>query len=70
MNNIKMLYIDRTDISKSIDVNQTSVSKEVVLLVIIFLDKGFKFQQDVCNRCHDILTIYLNLSNIAILNIS
>ena len=45
MNNIKMLYIDRTDISKSIDVNQTSVSKEVVLFVIIFLDKGSSFNK-------------------------
>ena len=28
MNNIKMLYFDRTDVSKGIDVNKTSASKE------------------------------------------
>ena len=28
MNNIKMLYIDRTDVSEGIDVNKTSASKE------------------------------------------
>ena len=33
------------------------------------LDKGFKFQPDVCNVCYDVLLMYLNLSNIAILNI-
>ena len=34
-----------------------------------FLDKGFKFQQDVCNGCHDLLRMSMNLSNIDILNI-
>ena len=34
-----------------------------------FLDKGFKFQPDVCNGCHDVLIMYINLSNIAILSI-
>ena len=28
MNNIKMLYFDRTDVSEGIDVNKTSASKE------------------------------------------
>ena len=34
-----------------------------------FLDKGFTFRLDICNRCHDIVMISMNLSNIAILNI-
>ena len=34
-----------------------------------FLNKGFKFQQNVCNRCHDLLMMSMNLSDIAILNI-
>ena len=34
------------------------------------LDKGFKFQPDVCNGCHDVLMMYMNLGNIAILNIN
>ena len=29
----------------------------------------FKFQPYVCNRCHDLLMISMNLSNVAILNI-
>ena len=37
--------------------------------LLFFLDKGFKFQQDVCNGCHDVLMMSLTLSNIAILNI-
>ena len=35
-----------------------------------FLDKGFKFQPYVCNGCHDVLMMSMNLSDIAILNIN
>ena len=35
---------------------------------MIFLDKGFNFQQDVSNGCHDVLMMSINLNNIAILN--
>ena len=31
-----------------------------------FLNKGFKFQPHACNRCHDLLMVSMNLSNIAI----
>ena len=34
-----------------------------------FLNKGFKFQPNVCNRCHDLLMMSMNLIDIAILNI-
>ena len=34
-----------------------------------FLKKGFKFQPNVCNRCHDLLMMSINLSDVAILNI-
>ena len=35
----------------------------------IFLNMGFKFQSSVCNRCHDLVMMPMNLSDIAILNI-
>ena len=35
-----------------------------------FLYRGFKFQWDVYNECHDLLMMTMNLSNIAILNIN
>ena len=34
-----------------------------------FLNSGFRFQPNVCNGCHDLLMISINLSNIAILKI-
>ena len=33
------------------------------------LNYSFKFQPNVCNRCHDLLMMSVNLSDIAILNI-
>ena len=32
-----------------------------------FLNYSFKFQSNVCNRCHDLLMMSMNLSHIAIL---
>ena len=34
-----------------------------------FLEKGFKFQPNVCNGCLDLLLTSMNLKDIAILNI-
>ena len=34
-----------------------------------FLNKGFKFQPNVCNGCHDLLLTSMNLHDIVILNI-
>ena len=65
-----MLYFDRIDIFEGIDVNKRRESKECdICHYWYFLGKGFKFQPNVCNRCHDLLMISMNLSDIAILNI-
>ena len=65
-----MLYFDRIDTSKEIDVNKISKSKEFnICHYWYFLNKGFKFQPYVCNRCHDLLMISMNFSDIAILKI-
>ena len=64
-----MLYDNRIDISEGIDFNKTSESNECnICHYWYFLQKGFKFQPDVCNSCHDILMMSINLSDIAILN--
>ena len=70
MNNIKMLYFERIDVSEGIDVNKTSKSKECdICHYWYFLNTGFKFQPYVCNRYHDLLMMSMNLSNIPILKI-
>ena len=57
MNNIKILYFHRLDLSEGIDVNKTTALK------------GFKFKPDVCYGCHDVLIMSMNLRDIVILNI-
>ena len=65
-----MLYFDRIDISEDNDVNKISVSKEWhTYYYWYFLNYSFKFQTNVCIRCHDLLMMFMNLNNIAILNI-
>ena len=65
-----MQYFDRIDFSQGTAVNKTSASKECdICHYWYFLNKGFKFQPNVCNRCHDLLMMSMNLSDIAILNI-
>ena len=65
-----MLYFDRTDVSEEIDVNKISASKECdICHYLYFLNYSFKFQPNFCSRCHDLLMMSLNFSDIAILNI-
>ena len=54
---------------KKIDVNKTSASKECELCHYwFFKDVGFKFEEHICNRCHDLLTMAHSLKNIAMLS--
>ena len=64
-----MLRYQKIDISGGIDVNNTNSSKECELFHYwFFKDIGFKFEEHVCNKCHDLLTIAHCLKDIAILN--
>ena len=61
-----MLYYDTIDISEVIDGNKRNVSKEYdVCHYWYFLNYSFKFQADVCNRCHDLLMMSMKLIDIA-----
>ena len=62
-----VLYFDRIDVSEGIDVNKASASKECdICHYWYFLNYSFKFQPNVCDRCHDLLMMSMNLGNIAI----
>ena len=63
-----MLQYEKIDVSERIDVNKTSASKECELCHYwFFKDIGFKFEEHVCNKCHDLLTMAYSLKNITIL---
>ena len=52
-----MLQYKKIDVSKGIDVNKTSLSKECELCHYWFFeDIEFELKEHVCNGCHDLLT--------------
>ena len=64
-----MLRYQKINISEGIDLNKTSGSKECELCHYwFFKDIGSKFEEHVCNKCHDLLTIAHSLKDIAILS--
>ena len=66
-----MLYYNRIDVYEGTYINKKSASKEYdICHYWYFLDKWFQFQSQVCNGCHDVLMMFVNLSDIAILNIN
>ena len=63
-----MVQYKKTDVSEGNNVNKTIASKECELCHYwFFKDVGYKFEEHVCNRCHDLLTVAYSLKNIAIL---
>ena len=64
-----MLQYQKIDVSEGIGVNKTSLSKECELSHYwFFKDVGFKFEEHVCNGCHDLLMMAYSLGSIAILS--
>ena len=70
INDIKIFYYDKMDVSEGIDVNKTSASKECdICHYWCFLNYSFTFQTSACNRYHYLLMMSMNVSSIVILNI-
>ena len=68
MNYLKIDF-GRIDVYEGIEVNETSAWKECDIYYYSYiLNKGFKFQPNVCSRCHDLWMMSMNLNGIAILN--
>ena len=64
-----MRYYDRTDTSKGIDPTKSHKSKECMICHYWFFNHGFKYQNFVCSRCHDLSMLCLNISEIAIITV-
>ena len=61
-----MICYDRIDISERNDVNKTSATRECdVCHYWYFLNYSFKLQPNVCNRCHDLLMMSVNLYKVS-----
>ena len=61
--------IELTFLKESILIRKKHQRRLIFATIGIFLDKEFRFQPDVCNRCHDILMMSMKCSDIAIINI-
>ena len=64
-----MLYYNRIDTSEGVDLAKSNNSKECMICHYWFFDHGVKFQDYLCNGCHDLSMLYLNISNIAIITV-
>ena len=63
-----MLQYQKIDVSEGIDVNRISAPKKYELCHYwFFKDIQYKFEEHVCKRCHDLLTMVHSLKNITIL---
>ena len=63
----KLLEYNRIDISERIDVNKTSLSKECdIWYYWYFKDVGFKYENYLCNGCHDLMQKAMSFNNVAI----
>ena len=56
-------------ISEGIDPAKSNSSKECVICHYWFFSHGFKFHDSVCNGCHDLAILYLNINDIAIISV-
>ena len=64
-----MLYYKRIDISEGIDLPKINRSKECMVCHYWFFNHGFKFQDSLCNGCHDLTMLCLNISDITIITV-
>ena len=62
-----MLYYDRIDISKEVDLTKGNNCKECLYCHYLFFNHGFEFQYSVGNVCHDLTMLSVNISDIAII---
>ena len=64
-----MVYYYRIDTSEGIDSAKNNYSKECMVCHYWFFNHWFKYQDSVCNGCHDLLMQCVNISDIAIITV-
>ena len=64
-----MLYYDRIDIIEGIHSGGSNSSNECTVGYYWLSNLGFEFQDYVCNGCHYLAMLCLNISNIVIITV-
>ena len=66
---LKIRHYQRSDISEGIDLAKSNISKECVIFHFWFFNYKFKFQDSICNGCHDLTMLSLNISDITVITV-
>ena len=66
---MQILYYDRIDISEGIDLAKINNSKERKICHYWLFNHGFEFQDSICNGCHDLTMLSVNISNVAAITV-
>ena len=61
-----MLYYDKIDKSEGINLAKSNSTKEWMIYYYWLFYHGFEFHDGVCNGCHDLTMLCLNISDITI----
>ena len=64
-----MLYYDRIDISEGNDPTKSNKSRKCMICHYWLFNHRFKFQCSVCNGCHELSMLCLNVSDIAMITV-
>ena len=66
---LKATKVNRIDISEGIDLAKSNKSKDCMICHYWLFNHGFKFEDSVCNGCHDLAMLCFNISSIAIITV-
>ena len=64
------MHKDRIDLGEGTDSAKSNDSKECMICHYYFFNHGFKFQNYVCNGCHHLTILCLNIIDIAIITVN
>ena len=64
-----MLHYERIDISEGADLAKSNNNKECMICHYFFFNHGFIFLYSVCNGCHDLSILSVNISDIAVITV-
>ena len=64
-----MLHYDRIDVREGTDPAKSTGNKACMVCHYWFFNHGFKYEDSVCNDCHNLTMLCLNISDIAMITI-
>ena len=64
-----MLHYNRICFYEGIYPTKSNSSKECMVCHYLFFDRGFKYQDSVRNGCHDLLMLFVYISEITIITV-